>query len=1029
MLLQSALAQNPAPAEPILVELERSRDWRVEQFISTQLDENGKPLSVTNSWTSLATGMHYFDGNAWVNTVAAFEETPEMFIAQNGPHKVILNRVLGTPDAVDLLTEDGTRLRSAPAMLAYRNRVTGESVLLGEVRADARGELVEPNTVLWREAFDSVPGASVRAVYTAAGFEMDVVLSEALPDPSQFGLADVEQVDLEVFTAFQEGAEPVKFPYTVADGLQDERLDFGTMTMGVGKAFSINQMEQPFATSALVRKTFQRIEGGNWLIESVPLVSVKRMLENLSADKEGAQIDRNRGKLPGRMRTRILAANRKAMVDQAGLAQASAKSQSAPGTWNQRLARGAAAVEARGGGRRSASLKGSQGLGAFALQTPERRLQNIKKGVVIDYYIVNSASTYTFRSDRTYLVQGAVNISGIARFEAGTVIKYTWTNYARIILNTGCTMDWQAAPYSPIIFTAEHDNSAGEIIAGNTNVLLPTHYYPVAALELAGGVTIPGNRLENFRISHAITGLDLQYQHGVEIRNAQFVNSRTGIQVYNGGPMRNLLFHHVTCPVFSSNGTPVSGEQLTVNKATWFPYNLPPTLAYLTNSLIVDVSTYTNWTGVANTYRASSIGTFSTNGAGHHYLADPSLRGVGTTVIHSSLATELKSMTTVAPVHLSEYVTIPTVLEPIVPRNTGLPDIGYHYWPVDWTWSKLVVTNTTLTLTNGVVVANYGGIGTEIQTGGTFVSGGSPDRYNKIVRYSLVQEQPTVWGTNASESSVFNSPATAATVIRLRFTELLFGADVSVRRSLNKNNSWSGTMALSDCKLRNIYLYVNNTDMYRTPILALTNNIIQQGDFTIVQGSGSYPNPQEFYAWNNLFLSGSMSAIWLTNTYPWAIRDNLFAALVPSVTGTPPAGNNGYTGGSATFGGTSNKLLLTLDWQTGALGPYYNPTSGISVGLTNLLNLGSRNATTASLYHHTTTTNQVKEGSSVVDIGYHYIALNTEGKPNDQDGDGVPDYLEDANGDGTNSGSETNWQASDSGIGGSTTLIVFTLLK
>jgi len=71
----------------------------------------------------------------------------------------------------------------------------------------------------------------------------------------------------------------------------------------------------------------------------------------------------------------------------------------------------------------------------------------------------------------------------------------------------------------------------------------------------------------------------------------------------------------------------------------------------------------------------------------------------------------------------------------------------------------------------------------------------------------------------------------------------------------------------------------------------------------------------------------------------------------------------------------------------GTLGNYYLPTSGGNLSL--LINAGSRTASAAGLYHYTTRTDQTKD-SSTVDIGFHYIALNGNGQPNDYDLDGIP---------------------------------------
>ena len=82
------------------------------------------------------------------------------------------------------------------------------------------------------------------------------------------------------------------------------------------------------------------------------------------------------------------------------------------------------------------------------------------------------------------------------------------------------------------------------------------------------------------------------------------------------------------------------------------------------------------------------------------------------------------------------------------------------------------------------------------------------------------------------------------------------------------------------------------------------------------------------------------------------------------------------------------------------------------------------------LFHFTTQTNQAPEGTSIVDIGYHYVATDAFGNPLDSNGDGMPDYLEDSNGNGVfDSGDLGEWQISPYGLGSGNALQVFTPLK
>ena len=113
----------------------------------------------------------------------------------------------------------------------------------------------------------------------------------------------------------------------------------------------------------------------------------------------------------------------------------------------------------------------------------------------------------------------------------------------------------------------------------------------------------------------------------------------------------------------------------------------------------------------------------------------------------------------------------------------------------------------------------------------------------------------------------------------------------------------------------------------------------------------------------------------------------------------PDADFNGYMTNVTRLkaSATHDVTNLVFSFDTGPLGQFYLPTAGPA---TNLFNTGRTYASNVGLYHFTTTTNQWKESNSFVDIGFHSIALGTNGLPMDTDGDGVADYLEDLNGDG-----------------------------
>lgn len=103
-----------------------------------------------------------------------------------------------------------------------------------------------------------------------------------------------------------------------------------------------------------------------------------------------------------------------------------------------------------------------------------------------------------------------------------------------------------------------------------------------------------------------------------------------------------------------------------------------------------------------------------------------------------------------------------------------------------------------------------------------------------------------------------------------------------------------------------------------------------------------------------------------------------------------------HNGGQASFIGKNPGLGTAwvavssgLNWQSSWFGDFYLPSNSP------LVNAGNTTADQLDFYNFTTQVNQVKEAFSIVDIGYHYVAVDANGKPIDSNQDGIPDYLED----------------------------------
>jgi hypothetical protein len=425
-------------------------------------------------------------------------------------------------------------------------------------------------------------------------------------------------------------------------------------------------------------------------------------------------------------------------------------------------------------------------------------------------------------------------------------------------------------------------------------------------------------------------------------------------------------------------------------------------------------------------------------GGGFHYLTNSSpYRNVGTTNITPEMAAILKRTTTYPPiVYSNATISVPTTLGPQAQRDTDLPDLGYHYDPLDYAFGGCDA-NTNLTFSAGTAVGwfrttsgwYHAGHGIHIADRQLLQFQGRAESPCYWVRANMVQEQSSgaPWQGGYGPGGITSwanqdGPYANAPTVEARFLIC----------SLNDlNNHFRDDYGILIARFRDCEFYAGGVGGYNSTY-DYTNCLFYRVG---VSGLNEGRSGNEFVARNctwyggNIYLTPSQAAT------PVSIKDCALDGT--SVTASGYAANpsyasydyNAYTDASNPFplGGGNDQQSVTFNWQTGHLGRFYLPTNST------LVNAGSLAANTAvGLYHFTTQTNQVKETNSTVDIGYHYVAWDIAGnKPVDTDGDGAPDYWEDRNGNGSADGGETDWQSYNSlnGLNGASALQVFTPLK
>lgn len=970
------------PSAPDYSVVERGPHHRVIRGTSVETNTfDNRTIIRTNSftYTELETGMHRKDPKGeFVETSDGIALAPGGALTTNSAHEVFFAANANSAAALRVkLPDEKTTLKSHVLWLTYFDRETGSNAIVAEL-TDSIGQIISANEVLYTNALVGDCVADILYHNSKAGIEQNIILRTQPPDPSEYGIANAS---LQVWSEFVGGPKPKRFASHAHSGLDDEVLDFGAMKIGPGQAFGIEGKAEGHVP---VQKQWVELEGRTFLVEQVPVDAVTAQLQDLPESSTGG-----------------------------------GGSRGAHGSIQRRLPK----------------VRFAEG-STNAMQVAQVAAKE-KPGFLLDYDMAN-ATNFIFQADTTYYLSGSVVIVGSNIFEGGCVLKYA-TNASLNVWPTtmSATIYFFGSAYRPITFTAKDDQSIGATISGSASS--PSGYYANSVLFLAGISQTPA--IAHVRIAYAKQAIGTS---GVsaDISDAQFVNCSLPFYLVGSTVhMRNVLMANCQTNFSLISGVTISAENVTFSGCNYLAIGSSSpggcTLG-LTNCILADVTNFTaglltvsaDTNGFWNSATVGNVVTnttypFQTAGAATFYLAGGcKFLNAGTTLINSDLLSALKTKTTYPPVVISNTViSTDTVLSPQALRDTDVPDLGYHYDPLDYAFHVVQVTNATLQIQPGTAIAtagySAGTYGLATKAGGKVICKGTADNLVKIVRYNMVQEVGnTNWNPICRSVLANGWTDTPAPELRFSFTDWSMPAQDANQFESFYNPS---TFSFANCQFHGGKFYV------LVPNLYLTNCLFERVNTTIDDFNvGADVSP---IVRNCLFFYGALNLTHY-NADTWSFRDNAFDFAAITQDGDVDGAYDGYKTGSNRLTPTNahDVVTTTVVWQKSFLGSYYQPTNS------GFINKGSTTASSVGLYHFTVTTNlvsnlQIKETNSVVDIGFHYVAVSSSGKPIDTDGDNIADYFEDSNGDGSLTSGETDWQTSENSTTGTPGLQVFTVLE
>jgi hypothetical protein len=253
-----------------------------------------QPVQIPPPPTVVTNGDEYPDSHLHEGIVSQqIDITANGCEATFGRHKVLFSPDIASSDPpVQMRLPDGRQLAFKPSFLVLANRVTGENLLIGQI-TNRIGEVIEPDYVLWTNAFDpSGPIADVEYHYTPNSLEQNIIFRQNPLSylPSEWDLTDVS---VEFWTEFFSDSQPPLIQSQTATlrtataddpqvDVEDQNIDFGSMKIVAGgQAFRIGSEQDLFPVSKSYAQVADTPASRTFLIETLDAAAMENDFNTL----------------------------------------------------------------------------------------------------------------------------------------------------------------------------------------------------------------------------------------------------------------------------------------------------------------------------------------------------------------------------------------------------------------------------------------------------------------------------------------------------------------------------------------------------------------------------------------------------------------------------------------------------------------------------------------------------------------------------------------------------------------------------